>query len=101
MRGASAGMPCNAMPSSVISGTSTGWCTLWHTVAKMWHTEANTDLTRTTLHWVQPGKDTAAAFLETRRYAALRGATVEWSKGEGMVFDKSSGVLYVAMSQVR
>ncbi len=49
----------------------------------------------------QPGQETAAAFLETRRYAALRGATVEWSKGEGMVFDAPTRTLYLAMSQVR
>lgn len=43
----------------------------------------------------------AAAFLETRRYAALKGATTEFRKEEGITFDSDHNVLYVAMSQVR
>ncbi len=42
-----------------------------------------------------------AAFFETRRYAALLGATVEFSKWEGITFDPTRNVLYTAMSDVR
>ncbi len=49
---------------------------------------------------VIPGKEKAAAFLETRRYAAMLGATTEFRKEEGITFDAEHGTLYVAMSQV-
>lgn len=42
----------------------------------------------------------AAAFLETRRYAAMKGATTEFRKEEGITFNPDHGVLYVAMSEV-
>lgn len=38
--------------------------------------------------------------LETRRYAALKGATTEFRKEEGITFDADHGRLYVAMSEV-
>lgn len=50
---------------------------------------------------LKAGQEKAAAFLETRRYAAMLGATVEYRKEEGVTFDPDHGVLYVAMSQVR
>ena len=43
----------------------------------------------------------AASRLEVRRYAAIKGATTEFRKEEGITFDKNSGKLYVAMSEVR
>lgn len=43
----------------------------------------------------------AAAFLETRRYAALKGATTEFRKEEGITFDADHNRLYVAMSEIR
>jgi len=43
----------------------------------------------------------AAAFLETRRYAALLGATTEFRKEEGITFDPDHNRLFVAMSEVR
>ena len=49
---------------------------------------------------VKPGQEQAAAFLETRRYAAMLGATTEFRKEEGITFDEENGRLYVAMSQV-
>ncbi len=49
---------------------------------------------------VKPGQEKAAAFLETRRYAAMLGATTEFRKEEGITFDEVNGRLYVAMSQV-
>lgn len=49
---------------------------------------------------VKTGKEKAAAFLETRRYAAVVGATTEFRKEEGVTFDPEHNRLYVAMSQV-
>jgi secreted PhoX family phosphatase len=49
---------------------------------------------------VKPGKETEAAFLETRRYAAMLGATTEFRKEEGITFNPEDGVLYVAMSEI-
>lgn len=49
---------------------------------------------------VKPGKEQAAAFLETRRYAAINGATTEFRKEEGITFDAANNKLYVAMSAV-
>ena len=46
------------------------------------------------------GAETKAAFLETRRYAAMLGATTEYRKEEGITFDPVRGRLYVAMSEV-
>lgn len=50
---------------------------------------------------VKPGMAKAAAFLESRRYAALKGATTEFSKWEGITFDAKRGKLYTAMSAIR
>ncbi len=43
----------------------------------------------------------AAAFLESRRYLAYLGGTVELSKFEGMAFDPVTHKAYAAMSQIR
>jgi secreted PhoX family phosphatase len=45
-------------------------------------------------------KEKEAAFLETRRYAAMLGATTEWKKEEGISFDPDNRKLYVSMSVV-
>lgn len=50
---------------------------------------------------VKSGQETAAAFLETRRYAAMLGATTEFRKEEGITFNADNNILYVAMSEVR
>lgn len=50
---------------------------------------------------LKAGQEKTAAFLETRRYAAMLGATVEYRKEEGVTFDPDHGRLFVAMSQVR
>lgn len=47
---------------------------------------------------VIPGKEKAAAFLETRRYAALLGATVEFNKMEGIAVNDKDKNLYMAIS---
>ncbi len=46
------------------------------------------------------GKEKEAAFLETRKYAALKGATIEFRKEEGLTYDVDKNVLYVAMSEI-
>ena len=50
---------------------------------------------------LKSGKEKEAAFLETRRYAALLGATTEFRKEEGITFDPDHNRLFVAMSEVR
>ncbi|WP_295802880.1 alkaline phosphatase PhoX [uncultured Microbulbifer sp.] len=49
---------------------------------------------------VKPGMEKIASRLETRRYAALMGATTEFRKEEGVTFDPAASKLYLAMSQV-
>lgn len=49
---------------------------------------------------INTGMEKAASRLETRRYAALKGATTEWEKTEGIVFDQSSNTLYLAVSRI-
>lgn len=49
---------------------------------------------------IKPGMEKAAAFLETRRYAALLGATTEFSKMEYIAFNKKERKFYVTISRV-
>ncbi len=49
---------------------------------------------------VKAGMEQAAAFLETRRYAALLGATTEWAANEGITYDPAENVLYIAPSGI-
>ena len=46
------------------------------------------------------GKEKAAAFLETRKYAAYKGASVEFRKEEGITYDPDKNAVYIAMSAV-
>ncbi|MEW6514303.1 MAG: alkaline phosphatase PhoX [Pseudomonadota bacterium] len=41
-----------------------------------------------------------ASRLETRRWAAMEGATTEWNKMEGITFNAEAGQLYIAMSDI-
>jgi uncharacterized protein len=50
---------------------------------------------------VKPGMEKAAAFLETRRYAAYLGATTEFTKMEGVTSNRQDKKLYIAMSYVQ
>ena len=50
---------------------------------------------------LKAGQEQAAAFLETRRYAAYLGATTELRKEEGITFDAESKRLFVAYSEVQ
>lgn len=44
--------------------------------------------------------ETAAAFLETLRYAAIKGAATEFRKAEGLAFDPDGKRLFLAISQI-
>jgi len=49
---------------------------------------------------VKPGKDQEAAFLESRRYASMKGATTEFRKMEGITYNPESNKIYVSISQI-
>ena len=53
-------------------------------------------------NWVKvvPGKETAAAFLETHRYGALMGGSMGFTKWEGTTFNAKDKIAYVAMSRI-
>jgi secreted PhoX family phosphatase len=50
---------------------------------------------------LKPGMEQAAAFLETRRYAAYLGATTEFTKGEGVAFNEKDKKMYYAVSYIQ
>lgn len=49
---------------------------------------------------VKPGMEKAAAFLESRRYGAILGATSEFNKMETVKFNKADNKVYMAMSNI-
>ena len=49
---------------------------------------------------VKPGMEKAAAFLESRRYGAMLGATSEFNKMETVTFNKADNKVYMAMSTI-
>ncbi|MBE3553468.1 MAG: DUF839 domain-containing protein [Thermicanus sp.] len=49
---------------------------------------------------VKPGMEKAAAFLESRRYAAVLGATSEFNKMEGVAVNPKDNKVYIALSDV-
>ncbi len=49
---------------------------------------------------LKPGMEKIASRLETRRYAAILGATTELRKEEGIAYDPVEKILYVAMSEI-
>jgi secreted PhoX family phosphatase len=53
-----------------------------------------------TTEWVKfaVGKEKAAAFLETHRYAAAQGASMEFTKMEGVTLNAKDKLVYVAIS---
>jgi uncharacterized protein len=67
-----------------------------------------TDATYTRIHYsgkynwirIKPGMEKAAAFLETHRYAALRGASLGFTKLEGTTVNAKDKIVYTAMSQI-
>lgn len=50
---------------------------------------------------VKDGMEKAASRLDTRRFAALQGATTEWSKMEGFSYSALRRRAYLAMSDIR
>ena len=59
------------------------------------HEKAKTEWLR-----LKPGMEKAAAFLETRRYAAYLGATTEFEKMEGVTLNATDRKVYVAMTRL-
>jgi uncharacterized protein len=59
-------------------------------------------VTYTGTEWlkVKPGMEKAAAFLETRRYAALLGATTEFSKMEYVAYNPRDRKFYIVISRI-
>jgi hypothetical protein len=53
-------------------------------------------------NWVRlkPGMDRAAAFLETHRYAALKGGSLGFTKMEGVAVNARDRLAYVALSRI-
>lgn len=49
---------------------------------------------------LKPGREVLASRLESRRYAALRGATTEFRKMEGLTYDHVNRRLFVALSVI-
>jgi len=49
---------------------------------------------------LKPGMEKAAAFLETRRYAAYVGATTEFNKMEYIAYNKADNKFYITISRV-
>lgn len=47
---------------------------------------------------LKPGQEKAAAFLETRRYAAMLGATTEFNKMEGVALNEKDNKVYIAIA---
>lgn len=54
-------------------------------------------------NWVKlvPGQELAAAFLETHRYAALKGGSLGFTKMEGTTVNAKDKIAYSAMSYIR
>ncbi|WP_427913432.1 PhoX family protein [Ramlibacter sp. MMS24-I3-19] len=50
---------------------------------------------------VKPGQEKAAAFLETHRYAALKGASMAFTKNEGTTLNVKDKVAYSAYSTIQ
>ncbi len=49
---------------------------------------------------IKPGMEKLASRMESRRYAALKGATTEFRKMEGITYNPNDNILYVAMSAI-
>jgi hypothetical protein len=63
------------------------------------HTAINTRFGAECLR-LKPGRELLASRLESRRYAALLGATTEFRKMEGLAYDPAKRRLFVAMSVI-
>lgn len=49
---------------------------------------------------VKPGMDEVASRMESRRYAAIKGATTEFRKMEGITYNTNDNILYLGMSAI-
>jgi len=49
---------------------------------------------------VKPGMDEIASRLESRRFAAIKGATTEFRKMEGITHNPKDNILYISMSSI-
>jgi secreted PhoX family phosphatase len=49
---------------------------------------------------LKAGQEQAAAFLETRRFAAMKDATAEFTKMEGVTVDPNARTAYIAMARI-
>ena len=49
---------------------------------------------------IKPGMEEVASRMESRRYAAIKGATTEFRKMEGITFNKEANTLYIGMSAI-
>jgi secreted PhoX family phosphatase len=65
-------------------------------------TSNNSNTSGSAVEWLKlkPGMEKAAAFLETRRYAAMLGATVEFNKMEGVSVNAKDKKAYIAMTRL-
>jgi secreted PhoX family phosphatase len=65
-------------------------------------TDNNSNTTGSALEWLKlkPGMEKAAAFLETRRYAAMLGATTEFNKMEGVSVNAKDKKAYIAITRI-
>lgn len=62
-------------------------------------TSVNTTMKQECLK-IKPGMEEIASRLESRRYAAIKGATTEFRKMEGITFNKEANTLYLGMSAI-
>lgn len=49
---------------------------------------------------IKPNIDELASRMETRRFAAIKGATTEFNKMEGITYNSNDNILYLAMSAI-
>jgi uncharacterized protein len=79
--------------------TPEGVCPGTYTSINAGHSEDKNGLYHQCLK-LKPGMEKAASRLETRRYAAMMGATTELRKEEGITFNPVTNTLYVAISEI-
>ncbi|MDQ1315386.1 MAG: uncharacterized protein QG662_1495, partial [Pseudomonadota bacterium] len=99
------GHATNAEIKAIIDAGTT-FADIWDFVAPVGgacdagYTRVRTGSTADECLMLKPGKEKAAAFMETRRYAAYLGATTEWNKMEGIAFNAKDNKAYIAMSYI-
>lgn len=99
------GHATNAEIKAIIDAGTT-FADIWDFVAPVGgacdagYTRVRTGSTADECLMLKPGMEKAAAFMETRRYAAYLGATTEWNKMEGIAFNAKDNKAYIAMSYI-